>query len=164
MHPDDCSINTLYGPLVLQTLIRANFSQLDTTGGRFICSGKMWCLHSLSSSAVMSERRMGKCFRLLGSKRGCHRTRFVYFSRRCKKEMFVNNKLLHLQWLPRTSEKLCPLWFQWRYSCSYICQDVFQFQRRFLKLLFSLALAASSLDTLFTPIIVLLLISCLVSQ
>ena len=39
MHPDDCSINTLYGPLVLQTLIRANFSPLDTTGGRFICSG-----------------------------------------------------------------------------------------------------------------------------
>jgi WD40 repeat protein len=38
-HPNDCSINTLVGPLILQTLIRATFSPLETTGGRFICSG-----------------------------------------------------------------------------------------------------------------------------
>lgn len=39
LHPNDCSINTFYGPVVLQTLIKANFSPLETTGGRFICSG-----------------------------------------------------------------------------------------------------------------------------
>jgi len=39
LHPNDCSVNTLYGCMVLQTLIKANFSPLETTGGRFICSG-----------------------------------------------------------------------------------------------------------------------------
>jgi len=38
-HPRDASLLTLHGPSIQQTLIRAHFSPLESTGGRFVYSG-----------------------------------------------------------------------------------------------------------------------------
>jgi WD40 repeat protein len=38
-HPSDLSIATLTGPVILQTLIRAYFSPLESTGARYVYSG-----------------------------------------------------------------------------------------------------------------------------
>ncbi|KAH0838129.1 WD40-repeat-containing domain protein [Lanmaoa asiatica] len=38
-HPNDCSVMTYRGHAVLRTLIRCNFSPIETTGGQYIYSG-----------------------------------------------------------------------------------------------------------------------------
>ena len=40
-HPEDCSVMTYRGHAVLQTLIRAYFSPLASTGQRFIYTGSV---------------------------------------------------------------------------------------------------------------------------
>jgi WD repeat-containing protein 23 len=56
--PRDASLMTLAGPAVQQTLVRAHFSPLDATGGRFVYSGSAdGCIYVFEVSPAASVRR-----------------------------------------------------------------------------------------------------------
>jgi WD40 repeat protein len=58
-HPRDASLLTLHGPAVQQTLVRAHFSPLDSTGGRFVYSGSAdGCVYVFDALSGALVRRL----------------------------------------------------------------------------------------------------------